>query len=226
MARDKHPRDRQRDKLERKIGQRAPFERVLIVCEGSKTEPQYFEALKRHYRLHNANVVVQSSQYGTSPLQVVQFAQDRFERGDAHSHLRPRAFDRVVAVFDRDEHASYHAALALADGLAQALRNEDKKPVRFEAVASVPNFELWLLLHFEDVLAPVHRDQVLQRLRQHLPHYAKAGADHFGLTRHRMPAAIVRAAHLAGLSTREDGLQPYTDMGKLAHWLCSLKPLD
>lgn len=225
MARDFHPRERQRDKLKRKLGKRAPFERVLIVCEGSKTEPLYFDALRRHYRLHNANVVVEKSQYGTSPLQVVQFARDRFLQGDDHLHQRSRAFERVYAVFDRDEHQNYHEALALVNDLTGALRNDEKKAVRFEAVASVPCFELWLLLHFEDVLAPLHRGEALRRLKLYLPDYAKGGSDHFDNTRDHMQDAVNRAVRLAAAGSRDDGVLPYTDVGALVAWLCSLKPL-
>jgi hypothetical protein len=32
-------------------------------------------------------------------------------------------------------------------------------------VVSVPCFELWLLLHFDDVLAPLHRDEAITRCR-------------------------------------------------------------
>jgi hypothetical protein len=42
MARDHSPQERQRKQLERKQGQRAGYHRILIVSEGSKTEPNYF----------------------------------------------------------------------------------------------------------------------------------------------------------------------------------------
>ena len=42
MARDNSPRERQRKQLERKLGRRASYDRILIVSEGSKTEPNYF----------------------------------------------------------------------------------------------------------------------------------------------------------------------------------------
>ena len=40
---------------------------------------------------------------------------------------------------------------------------------------SVPNFELWVLLHFRDFLAPFHRNEEYASLRrpQHYPAYAK-----------------------------------------------------
>ena len=61
MVRDNHPRERQARKLARKQGQRAPFERVLIVCEGSKTEPLYFQELRAYHRLNTAQVVVRNT---------------------------------------------------------------------------------------------------------------------------------------------------------------------
>ena len=56
MARDHSPQERQRKQLERKQGQRAGYHRILIVSEGSKTEPNYFREIRAAYRLHTAHV--------------------------------------------------------------------------------------------------------------------------------------------------------------------------
>lgn len=225
MVRDNHPRERQARKLARKQGQRAPFERVLIVCEGSKTEPLYFQELRAYHRLNTAHVVVRNSEYGTSPLQVVEFARDLFLAGDAHARTPAKAFDRVYALFDRDAHESYHAALTTANALDGKLRNDEKKFIRFLAVASVPCFELWLLLHFEDVLAPLHRDAAVARLRTHLKNYAKGSGGHFMQTRHALPEALARAKNLASQHGAANGTQPYTNVAELVAWLTSLKPV-
>ena len=82
MGRDNSPKERQRAQLERKQGRRAGYDRILIVTEGSKTEPNYFTEIRSHYRLHTANVEVRHSDLGTEPLQVVQHAKDLFEHGD------------------------------------------------------------------------------------------------------------------------------------------------
>jgi hypothetical protein len=58
MARDNSPKIRQRAQLERKQNQRASYDRVLIVSEGSKTEPLYFKEIKNAHRLQTANVEV------------------------------------------------------------------------------------------------------------------------------------------------------------------------
>jgi len=58
MARDNSPKERQQKHLERKQGRRASYDRILIVSEGSKTEPNYFREIRTVYRLHTANVEV------------------------------------------------------------------------------------------------------------------------------------------------------------------------
>lgn len=166
MARDQSPRVRRRDQLARKIGQRASYDRILIVSEGAKTEPNYFCEIRAAYRLHTTNVEVRHCEIGTSPIQVVQYAESLFRNGDRHKRIQARAFEQVYAVFDRDDHDSYFDALQYAAALDGRLKNDIKQDVAFRAVASVPNFELWLLLHYAQVHAPVHRDEVLRRLKK------------------------------------------------------------
>ena len=78
MARDNSPKIRQRTQLERKQNQRASYDRILIVSEGSKTEPHYFREIRVAHKLHTANVQVRPSELGTEPTQVVQYARDLF----------------------------------------------------------------------------------------------------------------------------------------------------
>jgi len=124
---------------------------VLIVAEGSKTEPNYFREIRAAYRLHTANVEVQPGERGTAPIQVVDYARDLFANGDPHKGIQPPAFEQIDAVFDRDNHGSYFDALRLAASLDGKLRSDNRQVVTFKAIASVPSFELWLLLHYEHV---------------------------------------------------------------------------
>ncbi|MCW5235909.1 RloB family protein [Verminephrobacter eiseniae] len=223
MARDKAPKERQRKQLERKQGRRASYDRILIVSEGSKTEPNYFREIRRAYRLHTANVEVQPSQLGTAPVQVVQYAQALFEDGDRHKNIQRRAFEKVYAVFDRDDHGSYFDALRLAESLDGKLRNDARQPVAFQAIASVPSFELWLLLHYEDIRAPLHRDEVMRRLKQHIPGYDKGACQAFAVTSEHLPVAIGRAERLAQRFTAHDACEPFTAMAELVELLTTLR---
>jgi hypothetical protein len=223
MARDNAPQERQRRQLERKRGRRASHDRLLIVSEGSKTEPHYFREIRAAYRLHTANVEVQPCELGTAPIQVVQYARDLFEKGDRHKRIQPRAFERVYAVFDRDDHDSYFDALALAESLQGTLRNDNKQAIQFQAIASVPCFELWLLLHYADIQAVIHRDEVMRRLRQHLPAYVKASNDVFAHTRGQLEIATARAQTLSAQFTAHDAPAPYTGVDALVKQLTTLR---
>ena len=58
--------------------QREPYDLVLIVCEGAKTEPYYFEGLKRVWRLSNANVHVRSAG-ASDPPNLVAYALEQLQ---------------------------------------------------------------------------------------------------------------------------------------------------
>ena len=96
MARDDSPKIRQRAQLERKLAQRASYDRVLIVSEGSKTEPLYFKEIKNALRLQTANVEVHPSALGTEPIQVVRYAKNLFVAGDPHRRIRAKALRKFL----------------------------------------------------------------------------------------------------------------------------------
>ena len=118
---------------------------------------------------------------------------------------------------------TYHQALSKAEALNGKLRNDLKQPVSVQAIVSVPCFELWLLLHFEDILAPMHRDVVYQRLRQYLPNYDKGQVGYYQQTCNYSSAAYQRAEQLAQLTNAHNGVEPYTDMHRLVTLLTTLK---
>jgi hypothetical protein len=225
MGKDGQPKHRQaaRELLRRKA-QRQPAERLLIVCEGAKTEPLYLGEIRQQLRLPSANLQVQPAAYGTEPLRIVEYAERLFTEGHRGLGIHARSFDRVVVVFDRDEHHTYHAALQRLAALNGRLENDERVKVPFDAVVSVPCFELWLLLHFEDVFAPLHRDEALARVRAHVAGYAKGQGSHWAVTRDHLDVATARAnALVAAGHTAEDGTQPYTNMHELVHCLLHLK---
>ena len=224
MGKDNQPKHRQKARdLRRSAARREPYERILIVSEGEKTEPYYINEIRRDYRLSTANVQARPSELGTQPLQVVAYAEALFCSGDRSKSIEPRAFDRVVAVFDRDDHNTYHQALDMVAARNGKYKNDAGERVPFQAVASVPCFELWLLLHFEDVHAPIHRNDVYQRLEARMPGYEKGQDGHWTTTKDRLDFAIQRAVERAALTTAYDGSEPYTAMHELVSMLLHLK---
>lgn len=155
--------ERSRNRIKREKNKRSPHARILVVCEGRQTEPNYINALRRHCALNAANFEVRGT--GMSPARVVQHAIEEYKR----SKKSDDAFDRVFCVFDRDDHFDYDRALS-------KLHDRGK----FAAITSMPCFEYWLLLHYEYSTKPYKSqpgksaaEQVINDLKRHLPQYRK-----------------------------------------------------
>ncbi|MBE0627112.1 MAG: RloB domain-containing protein [Burkholderiales bacterium] len=154
---------RGRRSFSRRAGQKAPRSVTLIVCEG-ETEQEYFEAVRIHYGLSTAEVVVAENTVGSAPKSVVQCAERKCaERG---------GYDKVFCIMDRDGHESFDQARATIKTLA----GRKRKPLPIEEAVSIPCFEVWVLLHFERADPPFTRcTDVIQRIRDnHMPGYEKA----------------------------------------------------
>ena len=226
MARDNSPKERQKRQLERKQGKRASYDRVLIVSEGTETEPNYFKEIRSFYRLYTANVQVVPSGYGTAPDQVVDYAETLFINGNIEKRIQKRAFEKVYVVIDRDDHKSYYNAISKVTSLnRKKLKNDSKQPVKFIAIPSVPCFEIWFLLHFEDILAFTDRNDITEHLERHVPDYSKGRNDMFRITSGKLDTAIDRAETLRerGYSAySHDPPQPFTDVDILVKELIAM----
>jgi hypothetical protein len=109
--------------------------RILIVCEGKETEPNYFRGLRDEEVIRrNFSVVVQKGK-GGSCLAVVKQAITEQEKATA----RGEDFDEVWCVFDV-EHPSKR------DQVIEAQTRADEHRIR--QALSNPAFECWLLAHF------------------------------------------------------------------------------
>lgn len=216
MGRDNHPRERRARALARKKGTRPPYDRILICCEGAKTEPLYFEDIRIEKRIPGAHVKVMPSALGTEPLQIVEYALSKF--------LDAREFEHIFVVFDRDQHRTYHDALNRSAALNERYQNDGKKLVKFTAIPSVPNFELWILLHFEDVLDFHHRDDIVRRVCACLPGYWKAMPGVYKATQSNVDTAIGRAKVLQSRYAAASGIDPYTEVDKVVEILRAITP--
>lgn len=214
MPRDNHPRERQARQMARKKPKRPPFDRILIVTEGSKTEPLYLEDIRKQKRIPSAHIAVVPT-IGTEPLQIVEYAVQVFKE--------TKEFEAIYAVFDRDSHSTYNNALAKAASLDGKLKNRDKKAVRFYAVPSVPCFEVWLLLHYQDLSSFSHRSEVIERVRAHIAGYEKGATGIYALTEGAIPNATARAVHLRTRFSEHSGNDPFTKMDELVEFLRSIR---
>ncbi|WP_049761854.1 RloB family protein [Candidatus Korobacter versatilis] len=177
---------------------------MLIVCEGKLTEPSYFKDYLRENR--NQLVMVEIVPDRGVPKSVVDYAADRKKQAEKHSRRRADPylkFDEVWCVFDVDEHPH------LPEALQQAKDN------KIRVALSNPNFELWILLHFQDLFRHEHRDVIGRLCREHMPEYQKLV--NFELLRAGYEDAVRRAGTLEKLQIQKgapDG-NPSTGVYKL-----------
>lgn len=189
------------------------------MCEGSKTECNYFGAIRIEKRIPSAAIAIMPSEYGTEPLQIVEYAEDHFRENNA--------FDRIYAVFDRDDHLTYANALTKAASLDKKLKNDFGKKIPFTAIPSVPNFELWVLLHFRDIHQFLPREDVYAALKgpDVYPGYAKNSKTVFAELKDRLDQATARALYLRQHFSPHPGNEPYTDADELTQALHSIAGL-
>ncbi|WP_079037052.1 RloB family protein [Streptomyces silaceus] len=139
-------------KISKSRGRRSENKKVLIVTEGVKTEPQYFEGLASHLNAQAVHVIsVRPIGTGRDPLSVVREADRRRRREEQDGD----AFDSVWCVVDVDTHATLPAACELAS-----------RHSLYIAVSS-PCFEIWLLWHFEEHRAWVTAQALADKLKKH-----------------------------------------------------------
>lgn len=177
--------------LARKVQARPQGLRYLIVCEGGKTEPNYFRELCADLRLKTARVRVEPGAWGSSPSRVVEYAENLFNE----DRLSGDTFDKVFCIFDRDKHDDFFRAIERIEQLTTG-----QKP--FEAIVSVPCFEYWLLLHFvvnRQAFHPAGRksicDSVIRELRKQpcFKQYSKGRKDIYGIVKNKTDTAINHA---------------------------------
>lgn len=90
----------------RKLSKVMPYDRVLIVCEGEKTEPYYFMGLRETYKLDIANIEI-TGDCASDPLKILEAAKKKYKESKSEHN----AFNRVYCVFDKDSHANYQKAI-------------------------------------------------------------------------------------------------------------------
>lgn len=202
---------------ESRKAKRAPYERVLIVCEGEKTEPHYLTELRDHYGLNTANIEV-DGECGSSPMSVFRHAQQRYD----DSVYSGDAYDRVYCVIDKDKHTDYQQAL---DAIANAQPAEC-----FYAINSVPCFEYWVLLHFVYTTQPFHAtgtksvcDCVGEKLRECcLPGYNKKDKGLFAQLLPQLEFAKANAIRSLKEAERNHTDNPSTRIHELVDYLQNL----
>lgn len=142
----------------------------LIVCEGKKTEPNYFNGLKKKINEKYGNKVdvlipnIEVKGTGMNTTSLVKYTQKTVNHAN-------KVYGQVWVVFDKDDYNN--------EQFNSAIEN-----CNYNVAWSNPNFELWLLSHFKKINRCISKDDVLQELSKEfqkngLGEYTKNDADIF-----------------------------------------------
>lgn len=166
-------------------------ERHLIVTEGEKTEPYYFEAIRGRInaRYHGRWVTVQIVGAGANTVSLMNRAR-QIASDDA------TGFTHVWVVYDKDDFSSEDF-----NAVAEMCEHEHAGGAQFHAVWSNECFELWYILHFEYMSSDLSRTSYASKLTASLEaigegQYRKNRSDMFDILESRLDSAMENASKL------------------------------
>lgn len=137
----------ERTEKKRFIDTREKLVYFLIVCEGEKTEPEYFKALEKDLPIGTVELKIDGTGRNTTGL--VDYTIIQKEKAF-------RKFDQVWAVFDKDDFPDRNFNNAIQKASANNIR----------CAWSNEAFELWFLLHFQFVNNKMNREDYKEYLER------------------------------------------------------------
>jgi len=171
----------------------------LIVTEGTKTEPEYFTAIKNLINQHySERINLEICGKGENTITLFESAKQLAEND-------PNGCKHVWVVYDKDDFPAEHFNLT-----AELCANSSSDGRTYHAIWSNQCIELWFLLHFDYLQSDLYRSEYYPKLNQRLKQlhkgdYRKNRADMFDILRPRMETAIANAKRLY---SEKQGLTP------------------
>ena len=211
--------ERNRRKLDRKKSIRKELVRVIIACEGTVTERNYFDSifseLKQNHNIAKTSLVIAKHSH-TDPKGVLADLEKALEKDDE--------FEHKWIVIDRDEmkpngggHSSENFNGAISSAISKGI----------QVAYSNPSFEIWYLLHYDYRNTPIDRVKVIEELNKHID-YKKNSNTIYSEILDLQETAIANAKRLESTYTNESRLlqqsvdNPSTTVYKLVEILNGL----
>src|SRR5574344_1041708 len=147
----KHEKREAKAAKKRKESTRSKIVRFLIVCEGTCTEPDYFQALvKDQYSEVRDEKIVGEGRSTCALVKRTLQIKEELER------KRELLFDRIWVVFDKDDFNDFNEAIKLAETYS------------FNCAWTNEAFELWYFLHFQYLDTGINRHDYIEKLQNEI----------------------------------------------------------
>jgi hypothetical protein len=135
---------------------RKPY-RYLIVCEGKKTEPNYFEGIKQRIDIKYKDYLDIFNRIEIDIDGTGRNTQDLVNYAIKKRSLSEVPYGHTWVIFDKDDFTEEQ----FNNAIRQAIDNDMKVGWSNESI------ELWFLLHFEFINTPINRQQYIEKLNKH-----------------------------------------------------------
>lgn len=166
----------------------------LIVTEGIKTEPNYFNAIKKiinqNYR---ERIQIEVSGEGDNTVNL-------FEIAKGYAEKNPNGYKHVWVVYDTDDFPKENI-----DAVSVLCKENSNNDRQYHAIWSNQCVELWYLLHFSFMQSDLHRKEYFPKLDECLQSinagkYEKNREDMYDVLNPYMDDAIRNAKALSEIN--------------------------
>jgi hypothetical protein len=137
------------------VDSRQELQYFLIVCEGEKTEPLYFDYYKNLLPRHLVKTIHVVGE-GDNTMNIVNRATE-LKNERINDPILPN-FNEIWAVFDKDDFPPANFDNAINAATAEEIK----------CAYSNQSFELWYVLHFDNLQTAIHRDDYIKILSRRL----------------------------------------------------------
>ena len=225
---------RAKKNYERRPQKREPNERVLIVCEGKKTERNYFNALLADLSLPPSIDVKVIGDSDPTPDKVIDYAIKWLE-SEAQESEFGRYQTSVFCVIDRDEHTTFNSAVKRLEDTANSAKYNKKKYKKkpfIKSTKSYPCFEIWYLFHYIQTTKSYAKQGanspcacLISDLTKQdgIGDYAKGDGNHYDALKGLQPTAINNAEYALREAINVGNPNPSTEIHLLIDYLESIK---
>ena len=150
-------------------------ERFLIICEGTKTEPNYFNSIKnkieeKYDNKINNRIKLEIRGTGRNTISLLNYAKDILEK----NRKQGKEYDHIWLVYDSDDFPIDN--FDNTAGIIDSMNESQIKPEKWHAAWSNQCIEIWFLLHFNYYNSDIHRSEYYDKLSDI---FARAGVDKY-----------------------------------------------
>lgn len=136
---------------------KSKLEYHLIICEGTKTEPNYFQAIKEKIEGRNKEkIVIQVVGKGRGTTNLLEMAKKEVRKSTNY-------ISNVWLVYDKDEFTDN----SFNEVVEKCLEINKQEETTYNAIWSNESIETWFLLHFIRFDTPLSRKDCISKLNEY-----------------------------------------------------------